>query len=55
MGVLKQKFRQIKKLPDWIYWLPARLLKLIFHCCFRFEIVDPNNYRDTARGMIGIA
>ena len=55
MGEFKKRFRQIKKLPDWIYWLPARLLKLIFHCCFRFEIIDPNGYRESARGMIGVA
>ena len=41
MSSLKHKFRQIKKLPDWIYWLPARLLQLIFHTFYRFELVDP--------------
>lgn len=55
MGVFKKKFRQIKKLPDWIYWLPARFLKLIFHCCFRFEVDDPHGYRLNARGVIGVA
>ena len=43
MSSLKHQFRQIKKLPDWIYWLPARLLQLCFHLFHRFELVDPLN------------
>lgn len=43
MTSLKQRFRQVKKLPDWIYWFPARLLQLIFHTLYRFELVDPLN------------
>ena len=39
----KNRFRQIKKLPDWIYWFPARLMQLIFHVLYRFERVDPLN------------
>ncbi len=41
MSSLKHKFRQIKKLPLWIYWLPATLLKLSFKLLYRFELVDP--------------
>ena len=37
---LKQQFRQIKKFPDWVYWLPARFLSLLRHT-MRTEIVDP--------------
>ena len=37
---LKQRFRQIKKFPDWIYWLPAKLLSLLRHV-MRTEIIDP--------------
>lgn len=37
---LKQKFRQIKKFPDWIYWLPAKFLSLLRHI-MRTEIIDP--------------
>jgi len=43
MTSLKHRFRQIKKLPDWIYWLPARLLQLMFHTLYRFELIDPLN------------
>ena len=41
MESLKYRFRQIKKLPDWIYWLPAKLLELIFSLFYRFELIDP--------------
>ena len=44
MMSLKQRFRQIKKLPDWIYWLPARFLQFIFHVFYRFELIDPKGY-----------
>ena len=43
METLKHRFRQIKKLPDWIYWFPARLLQFIFHVFYRFELIDPQN------------
>lgn len=39
----KYWFRQIKKFPDWIYWLPSRLMMLIVKL-MRREVVDPNNY-----------
>ena len=40
---LKYRFRQIKKFPKWIYWLPARMMML---SCFlkRREVIDPNHY-----------
>ena len=41
MSTLKHEFRQIKKLPGWIYWLPARFMQLAFHVFYRFELVDP--------------
>ena len=41
MNSLKHEFRQIKKLPGWIYWLPARFMQLAFHVFYRFELVDP--------------
>lgn len=37
---LKQKFRQIKKLPDFVYWLPAKTLILMRHI-MRTGIDDP--------------
>ena len=55
MGVLKKKFRSVKKLPDWIFILPALLMKLIFKCLFRFELIDKNGSVERARGYIGMA
>ena len=39
---LKERFRQIKKLPDWIYAPPALLIKIL-RLVMRTEIVDPLN------------
>ncbi|MBQ9087326.1 MAG: lysophospholipid acyltransferase family protein [Lentisphaeria bacterium] len=55
MGVLKKKFRSVKKLPDWIFVLPALLMKFIFKCFFRFELIDKNGSVERARGYIGMA
>ena len=55
MGFFKQKFRSVKKLPDWIFWVLAVIYRIIFKCFYRVEIVDPMNYRPTGRGMIGLA
>ncbi len=52
MGFLKQKFRSIKKLPDWIYWLPARIMMLMVKCCYRVEIIDPEGL--VKQGGIGV-
>ena len=54
MGYFKQKFRSVKQLPTWIYWLPARLLQLYAHLFFRIRIVDPNNYVRDARGVVSV-
>ena len=43
MGYLKKKFRNIKKFPTWIYWLPAHLLELAIHTIYRLEVIDPND------------
>lgn len=45
---IKQQFRQIKKLPDWIYWLPAKTL-LLLRYIMRTEIVDPLNLMATQK------
>lgn len=55
MGFLKKKFRSVKKLPSWIYWLPARLMQLYAHTCFRVRIVDPNRYSEEARGAVTVS
>ncbi len=41
MGLLKKKFRNIKKFPTWIFWFPATLMKTM-KACMRFKIVDPH-------------
>ena len=55
MGWLKNKFRQIKRFPRWIYWLPARILQLMCHTLYRIKIDDPDNLRFTKGGLIGLA
>ena len=55
MGWFKNKFRQIKKFPRWLYWLPARLLQLMCHTLYRIRIEDPENLRFTTGGFIGLA
>ena len=54
--MIKKYFRKIKKFPDWIYWLPARVI-MCWRKCMRFEIIDPNGLleqyrRDTTRVCI---
>lgn len=39
----KHWFRQIKKFPSWVFFLPARFLDLL-SIIMRHEIVDPNGY-----------
>ena len=54
MNALTNKFRQIKKLPDWIFWFPAVLMKLCFKLLYRFEIIDPNHLSEDPKRIIGI-
>ena len=54
--MIKKQFRKIKKFPDWIYWLPARVV-MLWRAMMRVEIVDPNGLleeyrRDTDRVCI---
>ncbi len=55
VGSLKHRFRQIKKLPGWVYWLPARLLQLMFHTLYRFELIDPHRICVDPHRFIGVA
>jgi len=43
MSTLKHKFRQIKKLPTWIYFLPAMLMRIFFKIFYRVELIDKFN------------
>jgi len=54
MGRLKERFRQIKKLPDWIFWFPATFMKLFFKLFYRLELIDPNRLCDDPRRIIAI-
>ena len=51
---LKKKFRQIKKLPTWIYWFPATLIKLSFKLFYRYELIDPEHICDDPHKVIGL-
>lgn len=55
MGVIKKKFRSVKKLPDWVFVFPALLMKFIFKCFLRFELIDKDNIVENAHGAIGLA
>ena len=54
MGFLKKKFRNIKKYPRWIYFLPAILIKCYYRLAFRHELDDPDNLLSTTTPMIGL-
>lgn len=53
MGILKKKFRNIKKFPDWIYYFPALLLKLL-RLTMRVEIIDKKGVLYTENNVITI-
>ncbi len=42
MSSFKHKFRQVKKLPGWIYIPPAMLIRFL-KFCMRTKYIDPNN------------
>ena len=44
---LKQRFRNIKKLPDWLYVIPTMIIKVLRHL-MRSEIIDPKKNLDVA-------
>lgn len=54
MGFLKKKFRSIKKLPGWLFWLPAHALELLFHLVYRVRYDDPRNLAVTGRGYVSL-
>ncbi len=54
MNILKKKFRDIKKLPTWIFWFPARLMQLLLHTLYRIEIIDPEDQCHSAHGSVGV-
>ena len=52
MNYLKRKFRSIKKLPTWFFWLPARLMQLLGLLAYRVRIEDPHGYMEVKKGCI---
>ena len=54
MGSLKKKFRQVKKLPTWLFWFPAALMKIAFRLFYRFKLIDPHNFCADPESIIGI-
>ena len=54
MKLFKKKFRNIKKLPTWIFLPPALLLKFMKTFILRTEYIDPNNYLKEAKGCIAV-
>ncbi len=51
MNIVKQ-FRQIKKFPSWIFFLPAMLMKIYCICFFRKNIIDPCKVCDDGRKYV---
>lgn len=51
MGILKKKFRSIKKLPDWVYIFPELLVRLWKSTC-RVTVHDPYNHIESTEGLI---
>lgn len=54
MGYLKQKFRNTKKLPDWIFVILAGFLRFLRFCFYRVEVVDPDGLVQTAPQMVAV-
>jgi lysophospholipid acyltransferase (LPLAT)-like uncharacterized protein len=54
MKFITKKFRKIQKLPTWIFWFPATLLKLMKCCCMRCRIDDAANSIENARGTVTV-
>lgn len=54
MQYLKKKFKKIKKVPIWIYWFPATLLKLLYKFLFHHKVDDPAGLLETEYPKIGI-
>ena len=54
MGYFKQKFRDTKKLPDWIFVILAAFIRFMRFCFYRVKIVDPDNLIPTAERMVAV-
>ncbi len=52
MGKLKKKFRSIKKLPNWIYFVLVTFIKCFIRCFYRVKLEDPNGYVQAKENFI---
>ena len=53
MGYIKQKIRSKQKLPTWLFWFPAQLLRFLL-LFYRIRICDPNDFSHKAEGMVAM-
>ena len=54
MNYLKKKFRDTKKLPDWIFVVLAGILKFMRFCFLRVEIVDPDGLIESSKQLVSV-
>lgn len=54
MSYLKKKFRETKKLPDWIFWILAGFIKFMRVCFYRVRVVDPDGLINTSERMVAV-
>jgi lysophospholipid acyltransferase (LPLAT)-like uncharacterized protein len=54
MSKLKKKFRQIQKLPGWLFIPPALLIKFLKTFIMRTKTIDPLNLIENARGHVTV-
>ena len=54
MGYFKQKFRDTKKLPDWIFVILAGFLRFLRFCFYRVEVVDPDDLINKGNRMVAV-
>jgi len=53
MGKLKKKFRDVKKLPTWLFWLPAVLLRTL-KAMMRTQVNDPCGHIKGERAVVTV-
>jgi lysophospholipid acyltransferase (LPLAT)-like uncharacterized protein len=54
MGYIKKKFRDTKKLPDWIFVILSGILKALRWGLFRVKVVDPHNVIHSPRAVVSV-
>lgn len=54
MGYIKNKFRETKKLPDWMFVILAGFLKLLRKLFYRIEIIDPGDVIHASHPVVGV-